>query len=352
MFCPECGYKNDDKNKYCIGCGKDIRQEAEAFKKDKPDNMHVDNAYKTESDTPVKVEAKPIKTEPGVCPECGYHNSPSSIKCVRCDFELKPSEAYDDRTFESTSNVQYNDQYINSHDTVRPSSVPQNKKEEPDYSMFSNDYKSEYKYKMLKVSLACSIGGAALVIIACFMSFMNIDLSLLSMFIDMPQDSYIYSITFMDIRPYGILIILFMVLLITLSVLKRQKASLAPLISSVILFCRPLTEMFSDLGSDDSESILVKNIAEDMWEFGAGFYFMIIGFIIIGIGIFLAHRDNWDKTTRTIQYIVSGIMAVIVVVSVWLGYDTANPDELESYVDQSESYCCEISLSYDMNSAL
>lgn len=349
MFCPECGYKNDDKNKYCIGCGKDIRQEAEAFKKDKPDNMHVDNAYKTESDTPVKVEAKPIKTEPGVCPECGYHNSPSNTKCIRCDFELKPSEAYDNRTFESTSSEQYNDQYINSHETVNTSSVPQNRKEEPDYSIFSSDYKSEYKYKMLKVSLACSIGGAALVIIACFMSFMNIDLSLLRIFSeDIPQN---ISISFINIKPLGIVIILFMVLLMVLSVLKRQEASNAPLISSVILFCRPLIEIFSDSENDDQNSIFAENIADDMWEFGVGFYLIIIGFVIIGIGICLARKDNWDKTTRTMQYIVSGIMAVIVVAVLWKGYDT-DVDNLEGFVDYSESYSCEILLEYNMNEIL
>ncbi len=26
MFCPECGYENNEVNKFCMGCGKDLRQ--------------------------------------------------------------------------------------------------------------------------------------------------------------------------------------------------------------------------------------------------------------------------------------------------------------------------------------
>lgn len=35
MFCPECGYENNDENKFCMKCGKDIKQDTEAFRKNK-----------------------------------------------------------------------------------------------------------------------------------------------------------------------------------------------------------------------------------------------------------------------------------------------------------------------------
>ncbi|MCM1228306.1 MAG: hypothetical protein NC320_12965 [Clostridium sp.] len=91
---------------------------------------------------------------------------------------------------------------------------------------------------------------------------------------------------------------------------------------------------------------------ENMYDLGVGFYVMIIGFIIIGIGIFLAHRDNWDKTTRTMEYIVDGVMVVIIVGVLWLGSDSSNSDSAENFADYPESYCCEISSSYDMNENL
>lgn len=297
------------------------------------------------------------ESEPGVCPDCGYHNNPSSSKCIKCDKILKEDSQIlkpdNNQTLENTSNVKYNDNqynnYSNTYTTNNISSTTHNN-EQHNYEIFSENYNGNYEYKMLKPSLAASIGGAILVILACFMSFINIDLSLLSMFDDDISQSY--SASLIDIEPYGILVMLFMVLLIILSVLKRQKASIAPLISSVVLFCNPLIDFYSSFNNDDTDMIFAKNIAESMYEFGAGFYFMIIGFIIIGIGIFLAYRDNWDKTTRTMQYVVNGIMTIIVIIAVWQGSDASDSVSAENFVYYPESYRCEISLVYDMNETL
>ncbi|WP_337483998.1 zinc-ribbon domain-containing protein [Porcipelethomonas sp.] len=290
MFCPNCGHENNNENKFCIGCGKDIRQEAEAFKKDKQDDTPEDKAYKTEADTPSRAEeVKSIETEPGVCPECGYHNSPSSIKCVRCDFELKPSEAYDNRTYESTSNAQYNDQCINSQAIDNSPNVPQNKKDEPDYSMFSSDYRSEYKYKMLVPSLACSIGGAILVILACFLPYLTIS-----------DNSY--SVINLS-AVVGTIIIAYMAITIIFSMLKYQKATLGILIAMVVF----LFSEFMDFISLKNQYVNV-NI-----NFNIGFYLIIAGCVAMVVGLFFSYKDYWDKTTRIMRRIVWAITVVIVV---------------------------------------
>lgn len=206
-----------------------------------------------------------------------------------------------------------------------------------------------------KISLGASIGGAVLVILACFMPFLKMDVSLFGLFTDVPQDSY--SVNLINIASCGVFVVLFMVFLIVLSVLKRQKASIAPLVSSVILFCYPFIEFYRNFKeNDDKTTGLEKNIAkemlENMFDLGVGFYVMIIGFIIIGIGIFLSHKDNWDKTTRTMEYIVDGVMVVIIVGVLWLGSDSSNSDSAENFADHPESYCCEISSSYDINENL
>lgn len=290
MFCPNCGHENNNENKFCIGCGKDIRQEAEAFKKDKQDDTPEDKAYKTEADTPSRAEeVKSIETEPGVCPECGYHNSPSSIKCVRCDFELKPSEAYDNQTYESTSNAQYNDQCINSQAIDNSPNVPQNKKYEPDYSMFSSDYRSEYKYKMLVPSLACSIGGAILVILACFLPYLTIS-----------DNSY--SVINLS-AVVGTIIIAYMAITIIFSMLKYQKATLGILIAMVVF----LFSEFMDFISLKNQYVNV-NI-----NFNIGFYLIIAGCVAMVVGLFFSYKDYWDKTTRIMRRIVWAITVVIVV---------------------------------------
>ncbi len=353
MFCPECGYENNNENKFCMRCGKDIKQEAKAFRKDNLNGILEDKTHEKEINIPDKTN----ENEPGVCTECGYHNSLQSYKCIRCDKILKEdsqiTKTDNNQTFQNTSNMQYNaNQYHNDSNTYTTDNISSatHSNEQHNYEIFSENYNGNYEYKMLKPSLAASIGGAILVILAYFMSFMNIDLTLLKMFSDdIPQS---YSASLIDIEPYGILVMLFMILLIILLILKRQKASIAPLISSIILFCDPLIDIYSGFNDDDTDMIFAKNIAESMYEFGAGFYFTIIGFIIIGIGIFLAYRDNWDKTTRTMHYVVDGIMAVIVVIAVWVGYDTVDPDSLEGFVDYPESYRCEMSLGYDMNETL
>lgn len=110
--------------------------------------------------------------------------------------------------------------------------------------------------------------------------------------------------------------------------------------------------IYSGLSGDDPDIKLAKEMFENMYDLGVGFYVMIIGFIIIDIGIFLSHRDNWDKTTRTMEYIVGGIMAVITIVVIWQNPDTTDSVNLENAVVYPESYCCEISSNYDMNENL
>ncbi|MCM1228047.1 MAG: zinc-ribbon domain-containing protein [Clostridium sp.] len=37
MFCPECGYENNEENKFCMSCGKDIKHDTEGFSSNRSD---------------------------------------------------------------------------------------------------------------------------------------------------------------------------------------------------------------------------------------------------------------------------------------------------------------------------
>lgn len=41
MFCPNCGYENNNENKFCMECGKDIRQETNEFSSNSLENKNT-----------------------------------------------------------------------------------------------------------------------------------------------------------------------------------------------------------------------------------------------------------------------------------------------------------------------
>lgn len=107
MFCPECGHKNKDENKFCIGCGKlleqgrtdvsfaDVSTPAVTVENDNIDTPYLDDfldsknkAEQCEKHCTGVPENNDIELEQGVCPDCGYHNNSSSSRCIKCGKQL------------------------------------------------------------------------------------------------------------------------------------------------------------------------------------------------------------------------------------------------------------------------
>mgnify|MGYP000852373770 CR=1 FL=1 len=80
IACPECGTRNLQTSKFCITCGTELRKKA------KPSNVPVESKSEILTDSG---EKKEIKSNTLICPECETKNVDTSRFCIGCGKNLK-----------------------------------------------------------------------------------------------------------------------------------------------------------------------------------------------------------------------------------------------------------------------
>ncbi len=187
------------------------------------------------------------------CPDCGYENNDENKFCMKCGKSLSNGE----------DNLKSETPIFSDTD---------DKSDTASYEKLSEH--SSCKNKLFLASIITSIGGALICVLGCLLPFASADIM-------------IFNISVRFIEGDGLLICILMAISIISSLAKFQKFNIISVVlSSIILY-------------HDGKSVF----EEEMVYPGIGFYFIIIGLIILLVGFLISFKGGQDKTRELIAWI-------------------------------------------------